>query len=278
MIKRATLIMIAIIMGLPFLLMLDGSFQTILGTGNNIGSVIRIIPRAVTLQNYRDLLKTPFLWLLAINSAIMVAGYTIPAVIVNGLVAYAFAFYKFSWKKVAFICAMATFFIPGSAIIIPRYMAGQFLGLRGIPAVLVMVVFDASTIFVFRAYFESIPISLIEIAKIDGAKDWQIFRQVVLPLCAPIVAATVVFRAVSGLGDYLWQLINLNYAENRTLIVGLYDSIYVRGMERKIIMGFTSEFGYSLAVGVVLMAPMVLIFFLASKYFLGGLTLGAVKE
>jgi sn-glycerol 3-phosphate transport system permease protein len=257
---------------------LDGSFQTIFGSGLNIGAVIRIIPKRLTLVNYKSLLEVPYLTNIVVNTFVVLVGYVVGGLVINGLVAYAFAFYKFKWKKVFYLCAMATVFIPASTIIVPRYIMVKLLGMPGIPSVLLMVMFDASTIFMLRAFFESIPMSLIEIAKIDGAKDWKIFSRVVIPLSTPIIAAASIFRSVNALGDFLWQMVNLLREEERTLVVGLYNSIFVRGLERRTTAGLLAEFGYSLTVGVVLMLPILVIFAFTSKYFVSGLTLGAVKE
>lgn len=270
-----------IIMVLPFVLMVSGSLQSIVGVGAMVGSVIHVIPREVTFQNYLDIAGTEMLWTMAVNSAIAVAGYIIPSILVCGMLAYALAYFEFRAKKAVFLAAMATMFVPASILLIPRYMAMKVLGLTGMPAVLAVGVFWAPGIFMMRNYFESIPASLRESAKIDGAGDWTIFRHVVLPLSRPLIGAACVFQGISALGDYLWQMLNLTRPWQMTMLVGLYRSIYDR-MSRQGRSGLSNylanDFGYGLAVAIVIMLPSFVIFAMASKYFIGDLTMGGVKE
>ena len=270
-----------IIMVLPFVLMVSGSLQSIVGIGSLVGSVMRVIPRSVTFQNYIDLAATEMFPMMILNSAIAVLGYSLPSILVCGLLAYALAYFDFKAKKAVFLAAMATVFVPASILLIPRYMAMKVLGLTGMPAVLVVGVFWAPGIFMMRGYFESIPASLRESAKIDGAGDWAIFRRVVLPLSRPLVGAACVFQGISALGDYLWQMLNLTRPWQMTMLVGLYRSVYDRmsrqgrNMQSNILF---NDFGYGLAIAVVVMLPSFIIFAVASKYFIGELTTGGVKE
>lgn len=274
--KRIGLALAATLMLLPFALMLSGSLQSIMGV--RAGTVLHLWPAHATLRNYQDIFQLPLIWSMFANSAIMVVGYTIPAIVVNGLVAYAFAFYKFRGKRVLFVVAMATVFVPASTIIIPRYLTMNVLGLVGIPAVLIMTVFWAPGIFMFRNYFESIPVSLVESARIDGAGDWAIFRRIILPLSKPMVGAAIVFQGIAALSEYLWQMLNLTDPGKQTLLVGLYASMYERFLRLQLQTGKVQDFGYSLAVAMVIMMPVLLIFMASSRYFIGKLTMGATKE
>ncbi len=276
--KRFGLTLVAVVMIAPFLLMVSGSLQSIFGIGKLIGSVIHIIPHGVTWQNYIDIFSLPFFPRMVLNSFWMIAGYIIPPIIVSGLVAYAFTFYDFRGKKALFLLAMATVFVPTPAIMIPRYMTMKTLGLVGIPAVLSVQVFWAAGIFMFRAYFESIPRSLVESAKMDGAGDWRTFMHIVLPLSKPILGAAIVFQGIGSLGDYLWQSLNLVKYEQMSIIIGLYRSIYERFSRAKYAGAPWSDFGYQLAVSVVIMLPALIVFAFSSRYFIGELTAGAAKE
>jgi ABC-type glycerol-3-phosphate transport system permease component len=276
--RRATLIFVAAVMIAPFLLMLSGSLQSIFGVGKMIGTVIHVIPKVVTLRNYIDIFTLPLFSRMVINSLWMIVGYVIPPVIVSGLVAYALTFYQFKGKKFIFLLAMATVFVPTTSIMIPRYVAMKMLGLVGIPAVLAVQVFWAAGIFMFRAYFESIPRSLVESARIDGAGDWKTFMHIVLPLCRPVIGAAIVFQGVGSLGDYLWQGLNLVRPEQRTILIGLYLSSYERFIRARYAGSMASDYGYQLAVAMVIMLPALLIFAFSSRYFIGELTVGAAKE
>jgi len=278
--NRATLIIVACIMVAPFLLMLSGSVQNLLGAGQNVGAVMHVIPRKLTLSNYVDILGLEGFTVSIINSAVLVAGYIIPAIIVNGLAAYAFVFYKFRWKNVLFLIAMASVFFPSTSILIPRYLTMRIAGIQGFPAVLIMSAFWAQGLFLFRNYFHSIPMSLVESARIDGAGDWTIFSRIVLPMSKPIIGAAIVFQGMAALGDYLWQLVNLTLPWQEPMIIRLYLSIHERLNSFRRYNGSVqfTDFGYSLAVGTMIALPMILIFMFGSRYFISDLAAGAIKE
>jgi multiple sugar transport system permease protein len=137
-------------------------------------------------------------------------------------------------------------------------------------AVIVMSVFWSTGIFLFRNYFKSIPSSIIESARIDGASEWTILTRIVLPLSKPIIGAAIVFLGMGALGDYLWQMLNLQTPESQTFLVGL--------MSTTINVYVVKNIGYDLTVGTLLFLPYLLLFAISSRYFIGGLTGGAIKE
>jgi ABC-type glycerol-3-phosphate transport system permease component len=104
------------------------------------------------------------------------------------------------------------------------------------------------------------------------------FRRIILPLSKPLIGAAIVFQGVGSLGDFLWQSVNLVAPEQRTILIGLYMSSYERFIRARYAGSMASDFGYQLAVAVVVMLPMVLIFAFSSRYFIGELTAGAAKE
>ncbi len=277
--SRVILITIAIVMVLPFLFMFSGSLQNILGAGSQVGAVLRIIPPRASLSNYLEILRLPLFPVMLMNSAVLVVGYVIPCLLINGLSAYALVFHKFKWKKIYYFIALATLSIPTSSLIIPRYITMRWMGLSGLSVVILMCAFSALTMFMLRNYFENIPSSLVEIARMDGAGDWTIFSKIILPLSKPVIGAIIVFQGIAGLSDYMWQSVNLPTPWQQPLIIGLYNSIYERyNAQRQGGIVFISDFGYELTVGTVLAIPMILIFLFTSRYFVGGLTVGAVKE
>jgi ABC-type glycerol-3-phosphate transport system permease component len=125
-----------------------------------------------------------------------------------------------------------------------------------------------------RNYFESIPKSIIESARIDGANEWQILKMIIIPVSKPIISVLGLFAGVSVLQDYVWQMLVLSDVEKQTLIVGLIR----QSMNRTGDIGLlVNPIGMSFAAGVILLFPLVVLFLIGNRYFIEGLQ-GAVKE
>lgn len=230
----------------------------------------RLIPQDFTFRNYVRAFSMPYFprWLL--NTGIVVGSVVVLGVVVNGSAGYVFAFTKGKWANYIFWAMLAPIFVTGFVLIIARFIVVGKLGMRGLAAVVGMSVFWPTGIYLFRNYFHSIPVDLIESARMDGAREWTILSRIVLPLSKPIVGAAVVFLGMGALGDYIWQMLNLQDAQFRTFLVGLMQST----MSSMVV----KDIGYNLAVGTLLFIPYLLIFAVSSKYFIEGLTTGGTKE
>lgn len=230
----------------------------------------RFLPERPLLVNYRAIFAMPLVARWVGNSLIVVVSIVVAGLLINGAAAYVFAFSRQRWVKVAFWAMMVPIFVTRLVILIAQFVIVGKLGIRGLAAVVLMSVFWPTGIFLFRNYFSSMPASLLESARIDGASELTIFARIVLPLCKPIVGAGMVFLGMGALGDYIWQMLNLQQAELRTFLVGLMNStIDVRVVQ---------NIGYDLAVGTMLFLPYLVLFSASSRYFIKGLTLGSLKE
>ena len=132
-----------------------------------------------------------------------------------------------------------------------------------------MSLFWATGIFLFRNYFRQIPHEIIESGRMDGAGEWRILLQLVLPMARPMIGAAVVFLGMGALGDYIWQMLNLQTAASRTYLVGLLATAIDVYAVRNI--------GYDLTIGVMLFVPYLVLFSISSRYFIKGLTGGGIK-
>jgi ABC-type glycerol-3-phosphate transport system permease component len=201
---------------------------------------------------------------------VVVASIVILGVVVNGAAGYVFAFGRLRWLKVVFWAMMMPIFVTRFVLIISQFVVMGKLGLRGLPAVVLMAVFWPTGIYLFRNYFGGVPASLLETARMEGASEWRILADVVLPISKPIVGAAIVFLAMAGMGDFLWQMVNLQRREQYTVLVALVNStIDVRMVDRV---------GYDLAVGTTLFLPYVALFAFTSRYFVQGIAVGGVKD
>ena len=117
--------------------------------------------------------------------------------------------------------------------------------------------------------------SLFESARIDGASEWCILVQIVMPLALPVLTAIALFTAIGVLGDYVWQSLVFQFGDVQTLIVGMIK----RAQEKAWPGDYNiNPLGRQMAVGVILMIPLVTIFGIANKYFVTGISVGGVKE
>jgi ABC-type glycerol-3-phosphate transport system permease component len=241
----------------------------------------RLLPYTFTLENYERALTMrsvptkasngfPLIprWLL--NTAILALVLVAVGVLINGAAGYAFCFARPRWMQALFWAMMAPIFVTRYVLLISQFIIVGKLHLSGMAAVVAMSIFWSTGIYLFRNYFKSIPMSIIESARIDGASEWTILTRIVLPLSKPILGASIVFLGMGALGDYVWQMLNLQQPAAQTFLVGLMSSI--------INVYVVKNIGYDLTVGTLLFMPYLLLFALSSRYFIGGLTGGALKE
>ena len=250
----------------PVWLMIMNSFTPAMGF---LRMPPRLIPYTFILKNYALIFAIRQLPRWLVNTAIIMGVTIIGGVLVNGAAGYVFAFARFRFLKPLFVALLIPIFVCGYTTIIAKFVIVGALMLPPIAAVLSMAVFWPTGIYLFRNYFSSMPISLVESARLDGASEWLILMRVVLPLCNPIHGACMVFLGMGALGSYVWQMLNLQLIETRTLIVGLILSA--------IDVYAVKNIGYEMAVGTILFLPYLLIFSFSSRYFVEGLTGGALK-
>jgi len=187
---------------------------------------------------------------------------------------YVFSVYKFKFKKQLWLLYLAQMMIPKISLLIPLYVIMKHLHLSGKQlAVILPAALSPMGIYLAKNYFDSIPKSIIESARIDGASEFQILRFIVAPISKPIIAALSLFAGIGSLQDYLWQMLVLQKPERQTLLVGLMRKAAERGTTE---MG-VNPIGRSFAAGILLLFPLLLIFLAANKYFVESLG-GAIKE
>jgi ABC-type glycerol-3-phosphate transport system permease component len=127
-------------------------------------------------------------------------------------------------------------------------------------------------IFLARTYFETVPRSMLESARLDGASEIQVLAHIVAPISRPIVTALALFVAMQTLGDYLWQMLQLQRPDSMTMLVGVTRAGMKRGGDIGVV-----PLGRQMAGAVILLAPVVAVFAGASRYFTSAVG-GAVKE
>ena len=239
-----------------------------------------LLPYAWTLENYVRAFTTrgvatqgrataPLMPRWLANTGVMAAVLVGAGVLINGAAGYAFAFARARWLRIVFWVFMAPIFVSGYVLLISQVIIVNKLGLSGMAAVLSMMLYWATGVFLFRNYFRTIPHEILESARIDGAGEWRILLQVVLPISGPILGASIVFLGMAALGSYLWPMLILQRSEEMTFLVGLLSTTLNVYAVRNI--------GYDLTVGTLLFLPYLALFAVSSRYFIKGLTGGALK-
>jgi len=185
------------------------------------------------------------------------------------IIAYGFARLRAPGKNFSFILMLSTMMLVEPVRIIPLYIEFNKLGWIDSYLPLIVPAFFGSPFYIFllRQFFMNIPLELEEAALIDGANRLQILWKVIVPLSKPALAAIAIFNFQGVWNDFLYPLVFLHKQSNYTIALGLnfFRSTY------------TVHWGYLMAASIVALLPMVIIFFIAQRYFIQGITFTGIK-
>ncbi len=229
------------------------------------------IPRPVMWSNYAQALTSPafpFLRLLQ-NTLFYTILSTIGVVVSSGIVAYAFARMEFWGRNLLFVITLATMMLPGIVLLIPTYVLFQTFGWVGSYAPLIVPAYfgSAFNIFLLRQFMMTIPWDLTDSAWVDGAGELTILWRIIFPLVKPALMVVAVFHFMYAWNDFLGPLIYLDEANEYPLVLGLY--------------AFQTRFGVQwhlmMAASLSVTFPLIVLFFLAQRYFIEGITLTGMK-
>jgi ABC-type glycerol-3-phosphate transport system permease component len=227
----------------------------------------RLLPENPHLFNFVDVWYfIPFPRYL-LNSLVVSALVVACNVVFNAMAAYALT-KRFPGKQAILLLFLSCMLIPFQATIIPAYLITGRLGL--LDSYLGLALPQMSTIvciFVFKASFEAVPRSLIDAAKMDGLAEWQIVLRIMLPLSKSAIATNVILAFIWSWNNFLWPLIITRDADLQTLPLGL----------ARFLSYHEDTTGALYAFCVLVLAPGILLFLMAQKQFIQGLTSGATK-
>ncbi|MDF2986224.1 MAG: Sugar transporter permease [Eubacterium sp.] len=231
-------------------------------------------PNPFITSNYTDLFDPdnknylPMLTFI-INSILVTAGVVIGTTFSTILVGYAFARLKCRFKNFYFVILLGTLMIPQSVLILPLFVVYKNLAwLDTLKSLIVPSFFgNAYFIFLMRQFLMSLPYELDESAYIDGASKLQILFKILIPLCKPILITVMVLSFIWTWTDFYSPLIFLTSENKMTLAVGL---VLFRG-QRRALLGLLS------AATVISIIPMVVLFLVAQKYFVEGISTSGLK-
>jgi lactose/L-arabinose transport system permease protein len=204
------------------------------------------------------------------NSLLVSLLYTLGGLLLSALAGYALAVYRFRLQGLVFSLIVATLTIPYFVVLIPQYIlvARELKLTNAYWGVVLPFLANALGVFYMRQVFLSLPSSLLDAGRVDGASEGRIFFQIALPMVTPSLAALALILFLNAWNEYLWPLLVLSQKEMYTAPVALGTLI-----------GLTRVSWGGIMVGSVLMtAPFLVLFLLLQRYFVAGITAGAVKE
>lgn len=262
----AIAIVIAIITFLPFLWMVSASFMP---TGMANTYPPKLIPQKFDLSHYEILFSRLNLARYLLNSIIISLGATFFSLLLNSMGGYAFAKFRFSKKESLFKFLLSSMIIPGQVTMLPVFLILKNMGLINTYwAIIVPGMASIFGIFLIRQYALSIPDSMIEAAKMDGATEFQIYVKVILPLCKPILVTLGLFTFMGTWNDFLWPLIVMTDANMYTLPVALANLSSEHVQDTELLM----------AGSVITIVPVLIVFLALQKYYIKGIMMGSIKE
>ena len=236
------------------------------------GLSINLDVTTMTLNNYIYLFsgnadsKKYFMWFG--NSMVLTLLQVLITLVVCYLVAYGLSMYNFRLKNLLFFLVIATMMVPFEILMLPLYQEMITIKLIDTRAgVLLPLICNASTIFFFRQYMESLPRELLDAGRIDGATEYGICFKIMLPISKPAFAAMGILCAMGSWNNMLWPLLVFRSANKFTLPIGLNTLLTPYGNNYDVLIA-GSMFG---------IIPIFVIFLLFQRYLIDGITAGAVK-
>jgi len=255
----AALILGSLVMVAPFFIMLGVSLWP------NEAFLARRFPLSqITLNNYVEAFRVLPFGRYFLNSTIVTVTVTVLQILISSLAAFAFARLRFRGREAIFLLYLATLMIPVQVTLISNFLIIKNLGwYNTYLALIVPSLFSALSTFLLRQYYRGIPLDLDEAARMDGASSLRIWWQVIVPLSWPVMAALAIFTFQATWNDFLWPLIVTGSDEMRTIPIGLS---YFVGQ-------YSTAWNLLMAGSVLALLPVLVVYFLAQKTFVQGITL-----
>ena len=226
------------------------------------------VPSALSLEHYRALFSRLEVVRYIANSALIAGAVTLISLVVNSMAGYAFAKLSFPGRERVFRGLVATLVVPGQVTMLPLFMLLKYLGLiNSYWGVIVPGMASVFGIFLFRQYALSIPDSLLDAARIDGAGEWRIYRSIVLPLCKPILLTLAVFTFMGTWNDFMWPLVVLTDSRLHTLPVALANLSGEHVQDTELMM----------AGALLTVLPVIVLYALLQRYYIEGIMVGSIK-
>lgn len=230
----------------------------------------KIIPSAWTLDNYTSLFQRLPIGRELLNTIVFAGAVTIISVFFDSLAAYGLSRVDFKGRGILLAVLIATMMIPAMALLIPVYKLLGSMGLvNSYLGIILPRMADVGGIFLLRQFFISIPKDLDNAARIDGAGEFRIFAQIILPNAVPAILTVGMFNFMGNWNDLLWPLIMTSKPETRTITAGL---AMLTGHGSSV-----TPYGVVMAGALISALPLLIVFFFVQKRFVEGIAMTGMK-
>lgn len=262
--------MLLVLVGIAFLAPFAWMLLTSLKSLEEISTFpLTIWPEVFHWSNYKDVFDIIPFSRYFLNTLLITLASVVGQLFAAPLVAYSITKIEWSGRKWIFPIVIATMLLPFQVTMIPIYMIFKDLGLTGSYWPLIIPTFTGAPLYIFllRQFFMSIPDTIIQAARIDGASESRIYVTIILPLCRPALAAVAIFTFLYTWSDFMGPLLYLNKADMYTLTLGL----------QAFLAEHYTEWGLLMAASALFTLPLIIMFFFAQKQFIEGITLTGIK-
>jgi len=260
----------ALIMLSPLLWMLATAL-----TPNTFIAQTSLIPKEVTFDNFIEAWNFPRVFdpdvtmgTFFMNTLFVTIVITTIGIVVDSMAGYVIARKEFPGRKLFTYAALATLMVPIYVTLVPQYLIVRNLGwINTYKALIIPFLASGMGIYLFRSHFMSVPIELEECAKLDGASDLRIYSTIMMPISKPIIGTMAVLKSMWSWNQYIWPLVVINKLDMKMIQQSL---TMFQGLN-------VTQWGYLCAGMTIAILPLIIIFLLMQKQFIGNLTAGAVK-
>ena len=257
----------------PFLWMVSSALKS----NSEVLTSRSLIPQEIRFDIIIDTWYQLHFWRFFVNSTIVSVAVVVGIVLIYSMAGYGFAKTSFWGREWFFIGFLGLLLVPGVTVLVPLVQLLKALGLIGRDATkvatyigLVVPMINGAgpfAIFLFRNYFASLPHELHDAARVDGCSEWGIYFRIFLPLSTPVIATVGILNFISSWNAYIWPSIVLNNPDWFTLPLKLKD------LDLQIVV----QWNVRMAGSFIMVVPVIVVFLFLQRYYIRGLTAGALK-
>ncbi|MCI6704524.1 MAG: carbohydrate ABC transporter permease [Bulleidia sp.] len=259
------LILGAVIMVFPFYWMITGAFKTSI----EIQMIPPIwLPTHFNLDNFKEALRMAPFARYFLNSLIAMVSCVTLCTFTTILGAFAFSKLNFPGRHIIFGLLLGLMMVPFEMIVITNYRTIIDLGIYN--TILALIVPFTSSIFymyILKGFFDSVPDSLYQAARVDGCSNWKYLWRVLVPIAKPSLVTIILLNAIASWNSFLWPMLAVSDRELRTLPFGLYAFVSEGGARTELMM----------AASTMIVIPMIILFLFARKQIVNGVSRGGLK-
>lgn len=238
------------------------------GQGDIISIPPHWFPYPATLDNFHTLFENSYIPRWFLNSLLVSSATTIGQVIFCSMAGYSFAKLRYPGRMFIFWVLLSMLMVPGIVTLIPLFLLASNTNLINTYAILIVPGLTSIWgIFLVKQFIQTLPSTLLDAARVDACSEFGVYWKVILPLAKPAVAVLSIFWFIGSWNDFFWWLLMTSSTSMFNLPVGLADYRYT----------YSTDYGSILAGAIISAVPVIFVFFLFQRYFMQGLTIGAVK-